>query len=114
MRWFLMNPSVRKNQDRLFNVFHELNVKDAVNYVEEVWTSGRARGGGGGGGSVIDVGLEQEVLFLFQGERRGSLEFIRNDSAFIDFKKKLDDDSASEAMPDIMANMADDHAPPRR
>lgn len=44
MSWFLLNPSVRKKQDRLFSVFHELNLKDAMNYVEEVWISGRARG----------------------------------------------------------------------
>lgn len=46
----------------------------------------------------------------FQGERRGSLEFIRNEGAFVDFKKKFSDD-ISEAMPDIMYNMADDHDP---
>lgn len=45
-----------------------------------------------------------------QGERRGSLEFIRNESAFVDFKKKFDDD-LSDAMPDIMANGTGDAAP---
>ncbi|XP_037831694.1 sodium/hydrogen exchanger 3 isoform X1 [Kryptolebias marmoratus] len=84
MSWFLMKPSARKKQDRLFNAFHQLNLKDAMNYVDE-------------------------------GERRGSLEFIRNEGAFIDFKKKFDDEM-SEAMPDIMADMSDDHgrAPPKR
>lgn len=47
------------------------------------------------------------TLVLFQGERRGSLEFIRNESAFVDFKKKLGEDY-EEAMPDIMADMAND------
>ncbi|XP_008421159.1 sodium/hydrogen exchanger 3.2 isoform X2 [Poecilia reticulata] len=72
----LLKPSARKNQDRLFNVFHQLNLQDAMEYVKE-------------------------------GERRGSLDFIRNESAFVDFKKKLEEDY-EEAMPDIMADMADD------
>uniref|UniRef100_A0A3Q1BS54 Sodium/hydrogen exchanger n=1 Tax=Amphiprion ocellaris TaxID=80972 RepID=A0A3Q1BS54_AMPOC len=74
----LMKPSARKNRDRLFKVFHQLNLKDAMSYVAE-------------------------------GERRGSLEFIRNDHAYIDFKKKFDDDYYEEVMPDIMADMSDDH-----
>ncbi|XP_013881125.1 sodium/hydrogen exchanger 3 [Austrofundulus limnaeus] len=82
MTWFLVKASVRKNQDRLNNVFHQLNLKDAMSYVDK-------------------------------GERRGSLEFIRNEGAFIDFKKKFDEEM-SEVMPDIMANMSDDRAPPRR
>lgn len=45
----------------------------------------------------------------FQGERRGSLEFIRNENAIVDFRKKLEGDS-DEAMPDIMADMGDDVA----
>ncbi|GAA6233236.1 sodium/hydrogen exchanger 3 isoform X1 [Lates japonicus] len=77
MSWALMKPSVRKTRDHVFNVFHQLNLKDAMSYVAE-------------------------------GERRGSLEFIRNESAFIDFKKKFGDEF-SEAMPDIMADMSDDH-----
>ncbi|KAM4550097.1 sodium/hydrogen exchanger 3-like [Fundulus diaphanus] len=78
MSRFLLKPSARKKQDRLFNVFHELNLQDAMEYVTE-------------------------------GERRGSLEFIRNENAFVDFKKKFDEDFA-EAMPDIMADMAPDEA----
>uniref|UniRef100_A0A8C7ZCD4 Sodium/hydrogen exchanger n=1 Tax=Oryzias sinensis TaxID=183150 RepID=A0A8C7ZCD4_9TELE len=58
MMWMLMKPSARKTQDHVFSVFHQLNLKDAVEYVTE-------------------------------GERSGSLEFIRNDSVLIDFKKKL-------------------------
>uniref|UniRef100_A0A3Q2PL69 Sodium/hydrogen exchanger n=1 Tax=Fundulus heteroclitus TaxID=8078 RepID=A0A3Q2PL69_FUNHE len=73
MSWFLLKSSARKKQDRLFNVFHELNLQDAMEYVTE-------------------------------GERRGSLDFIRNENAFVDFKKKFDEDFA-EAMPDIMADM---------
>uniref|UniRef100_A0A3Q2QS64 Sodium/hydrogen exchanger n=1 Tax=Fundulus heteroclitus TaxID=8078 RepID=A0A3Q2QS64_FUNHE len=78
MSWFLLKSSARKKQDRLFNVFHELNLQDAMEYVTE-------------------------------GERRGSLDFIRNENAFVDFKKKFDEDFA-EAMPDIMADMAPDEA----
>ncbi|XP_038581699.1 sodium/hydrogen exchanger 3-like isoform X2 [Micropterus salmoides] len=77
MTRFLMKPSARKNLDHVFNVFHQLNLKDAMSYVAE-------------------------------GERRGSLEFIRNDTAFIDFKKKFVDDFA-DVMPDIMADMSDDY-----
>ncbi|XP_056254970.1 sodium/hydrogen exchanger 3-like isoform X2 [Seriola aureovittata] len=73
----LMKPSARKNRDYVFNVFHQLNLKDAMSYVAE-------------------------------GERRGSLEFVRNDTAYVDFKKKFGDEF-SEVMPDIMADMSDDH-----
>uniref|UniRef100_A0A3Q3JW10 Sodium/hydrogen exchanger n=1 Tax=Monopterus albus TaxID=43700 RepID=A0A3Q3JW10_MONAL len=68
----LLKPSVRKNRDNIFAVFHRLNLKDAMSYVAE-------------------------------GERKGSLEFIRNESAFIDFTKKFDD-KFSEVMSDIMAD----------
>uniref|UniRef100_A0A3B3ULX0 Sodium/hydrogen exchanger n=1 Tax=Poecilia latipinna TaxID=48699 RepID=A0A3B3ULX0_9TELE len=71
MSRLLLKPSARKKQDRLFNVFHQLNLQDAMEYVKE-------------------------------GEHRGSLEFIRNESAFVDFKKKFGEDY-EEAMPDIMA-----------
>ncbi|XP_005811860.1 sodium/hydrogen exchanger 3-like isoform X1 [Xiphophorus maculatus] len=76
MSRLLLKPSARKQQDHLYNVFHQLNLQDAMEYVKE-------------------------------GERRGSLEFIRNESAFVDFKKKLGEDY-EEAMPDIMADMAND------
>ncbi|KAM8840281.1 sodium/hydrogen exchanger 3.1 isoform 2-T2 [Spinachia spinachia] len=75
-RWMtriLMKKSARKGRDYVFKVFHQLNLKDAIDYVAE-------------------------------GERRGSLEFVRNESAFIDFKKKFGDD-----LPDITAGMSDDH-----
>ncbi|XP_060915523.1 sodium/hydrogen exchanger 3-like isoform X2 [Labrus mixtus] len=72
----LMKPSVRKNRDYVFKVFHQLNLKDAMSYVAE-------------------------------GERRGSLEFIRNETALVDFKKKFDDEY-SEIMPDITADTSDD------
>uniref|UniRef100_A0A8C3ARV1 Sodium/hydrogen exchanger n=1 Tax=Cyclopterus lumpus TaxID=8103 RepID=A0A8C3ARV1_CYCLU len=61
MSRILMKPSARKTRDYVFNVFHQLNLKDAISYVAE-------------------------------GERRGSLEFVRNDTAFVDFKKKFADD----------------------
>uniref|UniRef100_A0A3B5L1M8 Sodium/hydrogen exchanger n=1 Tax=Xiphophorus couchianus TaxID=32473 RepID=A0A3B5L1M8_9TELE len=80
MSRLLLKPSARKQQDHLYNVFHQLNLQDAMEYVKE-------------------------------GERRGSLEFIRNESAFVDFKKKLGEDY-EEAMPDIMADMANDQGGP--
>uniref|UniRef100_A0A3Q3FS02 Sodium/hydrogen exchanger n=1 Tax=Labrus bergylta TaxID=56723 RepID=A0A3Q3FS02_9LABR len=78
MSRILMKPSVRKNRDYVFKVFHQLNLKDAMSYVAEV-----------------------------RGERRGSLEFIRNETALVNFKKKFDDEY-SEIMPDITADMSDD------
>lgn len=45
---------------------------------------------------------------MLQGERRGSLEFVRNETAFIDFKKKFGDDF-KEVMPDIMADASDQY-----
>lgn len=38
---------------------------------------------------------------MSQGERRGSLEFVRNESAIINFKKKFHD-VLSEVMPDTL------------
>uniref|UniRef100_A0A3P8NHF3 Sodium/hydrogen exchanger n=1 Tax=Astatotilapia calliptera TaxID=8154 RepID=A0A3P8NHF3_ASTCA len=62
MSWILMKPSARKKQDQVFDVFHQLNLKDAMEYVTE-------------------------------GERRGSLEFVRNENSIIDFKKKSESES---------------------
>lgn len=50
---------------------------------------------------------ELTEVVCFQGERSGSLEFIRNDSVLIDFKKKLGDDML-EAMPDVTADTSFD------
>uniref|UniRef100_A0A674MTS7 Sodium/hydrogen exchanger n=1 Tax=Takifugu rubripes TaxID=31033 RepID=A0A674MTS7_TAKRU len=36
MSKLLMKPSARKNQDHVFSVFHQLNLKDAASYVAEV------------------------------------------------------------------------------
>lgn len=36
LRPILMKSSARKKQDQLFNVFHQLNLKDAMSYVTEV------------------------------------------------------------------------------
>uniref|UniRef100_A0A665VWT9 Sodium/hydrogen exchanger n=1 Tax=Echeneis naucrates TaxID=173247 RepID=A0A665VWT9_ECHNA len=47
------------------------------------------------------LNLKDAMSYVAEGERRGSLEFVRNDKAFIDFKKKFGDDF-SEAMPDII------------
>lgn len=32
----LMKPTAQKNHDYVFNIFHQLNLKDAVSYVTEV------------------------------------------------------------------------------
>ncbi|XP_035537678.1 sodium/hydrogen exchanger 3.1 isoform X2 [Morone saxatilis] len=77
MTRLLIKPSVNKNRDYIFKVFHQLNLKDAVSYVKE-------------------------------GERRGSLEFVRNETAFIDFKKKFGDDF-SDVMSDIIADTSYDY-----
>ncbi|XP_039534869.1 sodium/hydrogen exchanger 3.1 isoform X1 [Pimephales promelas] len=71
----LMKPKARKNKDYLFNIFHKLNLEDAMNYVSE-------------------------------GERQGSLAFIRSDEAAnIDFKKQYGSEF-SDVMPDIMVDMS--------
>lgn len=41
------------------------------------------------------------LVLMLQGERRGSLEFVRNENAIINFKKKFDD-VLSEVMPDAL------------
>uniref|UniRef100_I3K859 Sodium/hydrogen exchanger n=1 Tax=Oreochromis niloticus TaxID=8128 RepID=I3K859_ORENI len=61
----------------VFDVFHQLNLKDAMEYVTE-------------------------------GERSGSLEFVRNDSAILDFKKKLESEY-TEVLPDIPPYMINNH-----
>lgn len=115
-----MKPSARKVRDQVFKVFHRLNLKDAVSYVAEVR------------GKCVDVKLNinhfshtvlmvlmelmvpmelmelMEVCFLLQGERRGSLEFVRNETAIVDFKKKIGEDF-TEVMPDIMADTSSDY-----
>uniref|UniRef100_A0A8C4GLW6 Sodium/hydrogen exchanger n=1 Tax=Dicentrarchus labrax TaxID=13489 RepID=A0A8C4GLW6_DICLA len=55
------------------------------------------------------LNLKDAMRYVTEGERRGSLEFVRNETAFIDFKKKFDDDF-SEVMPDIMADTSDDYS----
>uniref|UniRef100_A0A4W5PMU4 Sodium/hydrogen exchanger n=1 Tax=Hucho hucho TaxID=62062 RepID=A0A4W5PMU4_9TELE len=79
--WLLMTPSARKSCDHIFNIFHKLNLKDAMSYVKE-------------------------------GERRGSLAFVRNETkADVDFNKKFSG-NFSAMMPYIMAeNMGSDHVP---
>ncbi|XP_061885523.1 sodium/hydrogen exchanger 3-like isoform X1 [Entelurus aequoreus] len=54
------------------------------------------------------LNLKDAMSYVAEGERKGSLEFVRNESAFIDFKKKFGD-KFSGVMPDIMADMGDDH-----
>ncbi|XP_034016624.1 sodium/hydrogen exchanger 3-like isoform X2 [Thalassophryne amazonica] len=53
------------------------------------------------------LNLKDAVSYVTEGERRGSLEFIRNESAFIDFKKKFGKEYP-EVMPDITADMSND------
>uniref|UniRef100_A0A671Z2W2 Sodium/hydrogen exchanger n=1 Tax=Sparus aurata TaxID=8175 RepID=A0A671Z2W2_SPAAU len=54
------------------------------------------------------LNLKDAMSYVAEGERRGSLEFVRNESAIVDFKKKFGDEY-SEVMPDIMADTSDDH-----
>uniref|UniRef100_A0A3B4AGM0 Sodium/hydrogen exchanger n=1 Tax=Periophthalmus magnuspinnatus TaxID=409849 RepID=A0A3B4AGM0_9GOBI len=76
LSWILMKPSARKKHDHVFDVFHQLNLRDALDYVAE-------------------------------GECKGSLEFIRNETAYIDFRKKFGDDFSDISMPDITIDMGD-------
>ncbi len=57
---------------------------------------------------TVAVSKGSPLVAMLQGERRGSLEFTRNETAFIDFRKKFGDD-IYEVMPDIMADTSDDH-----
>uniref|UniRef100_A0A8C8J7S1 Sodium/hydrogen exchanger n=1 Tax=Oncorhynchus tshawytscha TaxID=74940 RepID=A0A8C8J7S1_ONCTS len=41
--WFLMKPSARKSRDYIFNIFHQLNLKDAMSYVKEVRATHQVR-----------------------------------------------------------------------
>lgn len=50
--WMLMKPSARKTQDHVFSVFHQLNLKDAVEYVTEVRVEACFTLGSAGGGWV--------------------------------------------------------------
>lgn len=102
-----MKPSARKNRDYVFNVFHKLNLKDAMSYVAEVGVRCcRFQAGLLGNRQVVTGVL---VFLLLQGERRGSLEFVRNETAIIDFKKKFGDDF-KDVMPDIMADASDEYS----
>lgn len=47
---------------------------------------------------------------LLQGERRGSLEFFRNETAVINFKKKFGAEF-SEELPDITADVSNEYGP---
>lgn len=55
------------------------------------------------------AGKGSPLVSVLQGERRGSLEFVRNETAFVDFKKKFGDEF-TEVMPDIMADTSEDHS----
>uniref|UniRef100_A0AAQ4QMR1 Sodium/hydrogen exchanger n=1 Tax=Gasterosteus aculeatus aculeatus TaxID=481459 RepID=A0AAQ4QMR1_GASAC len=45
------------------------------------------------------LNLKDAMSYVAEGERRGSLEFVRNESAFIDFKKKFVDDCSGAFSP---------------
>lgn len=45
---------------------------------------------------------------VFQGERRGSLGFVRNETSYVDFKKKFGIDH-DDIMPHIMPNASQAH-----
>ncbi|XP_058474351.1 sodium/hydrogen exchanger 3-like isoform X2 [Solea solea] len=53
------------------------------------------------------LNLKDALSYVAEGERRGSLEFIRNESAIVNFKKKFEEDY-DVVMPDIMSDMSDD------
>ncbi|KAG8004939.1 Sodium/hydrogen exchanger 3 [Nibea albiflora] len=54
------------------------------------------------------LNLKDAMSYVAEGERRGSLEFVRNETAFVDFKKKFGDEF-TEVMPDIMADTSEDN-----
>lgn len=98
----LMKPSVRKNRDYVFSIFHQLNLKDAASYVAEVSP-------GASSSSLADPRLAADAgTSLSQGERRGSLEFVRNETAIVDFKKKFGAEF-SDVLPDVTADVSDDY-----
>lgn len=47
---------------------------------------------------------------MLQGERRGSLEFFRNEAAVINFKKTFGAEF-SEVLPDITADVSNEYGP---
>uniref|UniRef100_A0A665VX80 Sodium/hydrogen exchanger n=1 Tax=Echeneis naucrates TaxID=173247 RepID=A0A665VX80_ECHNA len=53
------------------------------------------------------LNLKDAMSYVAEGERRGSLEFVRNDKAFIDFKKKFGDDfsEAIDPVPSVSLEM---------
>lgn len=102
MARFLIKPSANKKRDQVFKVFHQLNLKDAVNYVAEVRFYFFSFFLMGAAGKVTNLDD------MFQGESRGSLEFVHNESAFVDFKKKFDIEH-EDIMPDIMPEASEAH-----
>lgn len=98
-----MKPSARKKRDHVFSVFHQLNLKDAMNYVADVRLF-----------SFFSYECSKNVYIvtnlggMFQGERRGSLEFVRNERPIVDFKKKFGIDH-HEVIPHIMPDASEAH-----
>ncbi|CAN9503547.1 unnamed protein product [Ophioblennius macclurei] len=54
------------------------------------------------------LNLKDAISYVSEGECRGSLEFVRNESAFVNFKKKFGEDYDT-MMPEIMDDMSDEH-----
>uniref|UniRef100_A0A4W6EIA1 Sodium/hydrogen exchanger n=1 Tax=Lates calcarifer TaxID=8187 RepID=A0A4W6EIA1_LATCA len=86
-------------------------MRDKWNYFEEKWMSWAlmkpsVRKSRDHVFSVFhQLNLKDAMSYVAEGERRGSLEFIRNESAFIDFKKKFGDEF-SEAMRDPVPSVS--------
>lgn len=105
----MMKPSARKNRDYVFSVFHQLNLKDAASYVAEVGVVRRVGVKPNPDTSrAADAGIP--LGSLPQGERRGSLEFVRNETAVINFKKKFGEEF-SDVLPDVTADVSHDYGP---
>ncbi|XP_068616319.1 sodium/hydrogen exchanger 3-like, partial [Brachionichthys hirsutus] len=54
------------------------------------------------------LNLKDAIGYVKEGERRGSLEFVRNETALINFKKKFGEEFA-DVMPDVTADTSDDY-----
>uniref|UniRef100_A0A4W6EFK9 Sodium/hydrogen exchanger n=1 Tax=Lates calcarifer TaxID=8187 RepID=A0A4W6EFK9_LATCA len=86
-------------------------MRDKWNYFEEKWMSWAlmkpsVRKSRDHVFSVFhQLNLKDAMSYVAEGERRGSLEFIRNESAFIDFKKKFDTATWRDPVPSVSLEM---------
>uniref|UniRef100_A0AAV2K0E1 Sodium/hydrogen exchanger n=1 Tax=Knipowitschia caucasica TaxID=637954 RepID=A0AAV2K0E1_KNICA len=53
------------------------------------------------------LNLKDALDYVAEGECKGTLEFVRNENAYIDFKKKCGDDFSDTSMPDLTIDMED-------